>query len=91
LLCLFYENEVFKSTDFKYHLTDRQAPLLNEGLRRKLTPISAPAGFGKTTLLSEWTADFGFWPPPIKSILIPLINNPKASRLCCHRHHSSTA
>ena len=28
MLCLFYENEVFKSTDFKYHLTDRQAPLL---------------------------------------------------------------
>ncbi len=27
---------------------------LNEGLRRKLTLISAPAGFGKTTLLSEW-------------------------------------
>jgi LuxR family maltose regulon positive regulatory protein len=27
---------------------------LNSGLRRKLTLISAPAGFGKTTLLSEW-------------------------------------
>ena len=27
---------------------------LNEGLRRKLTLISAPAGFGKTTLVSEW-------------------------------------
>src|SRR2546429_6439838 len=27
---------------------------LNEGLHRKLTLISAPAGFGKTTLLSEW-------------------------------------
>ncbi len=36
---------------------------LNEGLRqnqgfgRKLTLISAPAGFGKTTLVSEWVAD----------------------------------
>ena len=32
---------------------------LNEGLYRKLTLISAPAGFGKTTLLSEWAADCG--------------------------------
>src|SRR5947209_18343931 len=27
---------------------------LNEGLHRKLTLIAAPAGFGKTTLISEW-------------------------------------
>ena len=27
---------------------------LNEGLNRRLTLISVPAGFGKTTLLSEW-------------------------------------
>ena len=33
-------------------LTER----LNEGLHRKLTLISAPAGFGKTTLLGEWVA-----------------------------------
>lgn len=31
-------------------LTDR----LNEGVKRQLTLISAPAGFGKTTLLGEW-------------------------------------
>src|SRR3981081_1881501 len=27
---------------------------LNEGLHRNLVLISAPAGFGKTTLVSEW-------------------------------------
>jgi LuxR family maltose regulon positive regulatory protein len=32
------------------HLVER----LNEGLNGKLTLTSAPAGFGKTTLLSEW-------------------------------------
>ena len=29
---------------------------LNEGLLRKLTLVSAPAGFGKTTVVSEWLA-----------------------------------
>jgi LuxR family transcriptional regulator, maltose regulon positive regulatory protein len=29
---------------------------LNEGLHRKLALISAPAGFGKTTVLSDWVA-----------------------------------
>jgi len=39
------------------HLVHR----LDEGLHlgRKLTLVSAPAGFGKTTLLSEWVADCG--------------------------------
>ena len=30
---------------------------LNQGLHGKLTLISAPAGFGKTTLVSEWLAE----------------------------------
>ena len=37
------------------HLVER----LNNGLNGKLTLISAPAGFGKTTLVSEWIADCG--------------------------------
>jgi LuxR family transcriptional regulator, maltose regulon positive regulatory protein len=37
-------------------LRPRLSARLNEGLHRKLTLISAPAGFGKTTLLSEWVA-----------------------------------
>src|SRR6266568_7794265 len=32
---------------------------LNEGLHRNLTLISAPAGFGKTTLVSEWVEGSG--------------------------------
>src|SRR5688500_15394915 len=34
-------------------LTER----LNEGLHRRLTLLSAPAGFGKTTLLASWLAE----------------------------------
>jgi ATP/maltotriose-dependent transcriptional regulator MalT len=30
------------------------AGLLNDGFAQKLTLLSAPAGFGKTTLLVEW-------------------------------------
>ncbi len=36
----------------RLHLAEQ----LNAGLRRKLTLISAPAGFGKTTLVAEWVA-----------------------------------
>jgi LuxR family maltose regulon positive regulatory protein len=39
-----------KNLVFRSRLVDR----LNAGLDKKLTLIAAPAGFGKTTLLSEW-------------------------------------
>jgi LuxR family maltose regulon positive regulatory protein len=42
-------------------LTER----LNEGLHRKLTLISAPAGFGKTTLVCEWVQAMRGATPPI--------------------------
>jgi LuxR family maltose regulon positive regulatory protein len=32
---------------------------LNQGLHRKLTLISTPAGFGKTTLTAEWLQKIG--------------------------------
>jgi LuxR family maltose regulon positive regulatory protein len=38
---------------------------LNKGLHRKLTIISAPAGFGKTTLVTEWLQAMGKATPPI--------------------------
>ena len=37
-----------------YVLRSRLLDRLNQGLDRKLTLVSAPAGFGKTTLVSEW-------------------------------------
>ncbi|HSB02290.1 MAG TPA: hypothetical protein VLE49_16690 [Anaerolineales bacterium] len=49
----------------KIVLRPRLVERLNEGLYRKLTLISAPAGFGKTTLVSEWVQALGSSTPPI--------------------------
>jgi LuxR family maltose regulon positive regulatory protein len=43
----------------KVVLRPRLIERLNEGLQRKLALISASAGFGKTTLVSEWVAGIG--------------------------------
>jgi LuxR family maltose regulon positive regulatory protein len=40
-------------------LRQRLLERLNAGLQRKLTLISAPPGFGKSTLLSAWVAGCG--------------------------------
>ena len=40
----------------KVVLRSRLIERLNEGMHHKLTLISAPAGFGKTALVSEWAA-----------------------------------
>ena len=37
-------------------LRPRLIERLEEGVHRRLTLLSAPAGFGKTTLISEWLA-----------------------------------
>jgi LuxR family transcriptional regulator, maltose regulon positive regulatory protein len=50
------------------HLIDR----LNEGLSGKLTLISAPAGFGKTTLVSEWVAGCGRLEPQVRAAWLSL-------------------
>ena len=45
---------------------------LNEGLYRKLTLISAPAGFGKTTLVSEWVAGCERLEPKVRAAWLSL-------------------
>ncbi|MCL7455455.1 MAG: hypothetical protein M8467_20665 [Anaerolineae bacterium] len=57
------------------NLVPRQRLLerLDEGLRRKLTLVSAPAGFGKTTLLAGWIQGLGAaGSPPVKVAWISL-------------------
>ncbi|HEX3053141.1 MAG TPA: hypothetical protein VHP83_20955, partial [Aggregatilineaceae bacterium] len=45
---------------------------LNEGLYRPLTIISAPAGFGKTTLVSEWIAGCEQISPTVRAAWLSL-------------------
>ena len=48
----------------KIVLRPRLIERLNDGMHRKLTLISAAAGFGKTTLVSEWIASLTPGPSP---------------------------
>jgi len=48
------------------------AARLDEGLKRKLTLVSAPAGFGKSTLVSEWIHRRGGGFPPAGATTAPL-------------------
>jgi LuxR family maltose regulon positive regulatory protein len=48
---------------------------LNAGLHRKLTLVSAPAGFGKTTLVSEWVQALDGTTPPIAIAWLSLDEN----------------
>ena len=53
----FSHQTLYPPASAKIVLRPRLIERLNEGLHgRKLTLISAPAGFGKTTLVSEWVA-----------------------------------
>jgi len=45
-------------TRLKLVYRDRLINKLNQGIHRKLSLISAPAGFGKTTLVTEWLDKF---------------------------------
>src|SRR5260370_41884571 len=45
---------------------------LNEDLQRKLALISAPAGFGKTTLISEWLASCEQLEPKVRAAWLSL-------------------
>ena len=40
-------------------LRQRLIEQLNAGVQRKLILVSAPAGYGKTTLISSWLQDTG--------------------------------
>jgi LuxR family maltose regulon positive regulatory protein len=54
--------ELLTTKQFRPHLRKRLVSRprlvesLNAGLGQKLTLIAAPAGYGKTTLLSEWVS-----------------------------------
>ncbi|MFI5694732.1 LuxR C-terminal-related transcriptional regulator [Kribbella sp. NPDC051586] len=53
---------------------------MSQGVRRPLTLVSAPAGFGKTMLLLSWEA-LGTWAGPVKHIAVDAADDPSAASL----------
>jgi len=50
----------------------RLVELLDRGLSSRLILVSAPPGFGKTTLVSEWVSNLGYHMPNIKCAWLSL-------------------
>ena len=61
-------------------LRPRLIERLNKGLHRKLTLVSAPAGFGKTTLVSAWVTSLST-EYPVPSTNTDPSNNTQSSKL----------
>jgi LuxR family transcriptional regulator, maltose regulon positive regulatory protein len=59
-------------------LRPRLLARLNEGLHRKVTLISASAGFGKTTLLSSWIDELRVASCELQANAAPPLQNPKS-------------
>ncbi|MER7251260.1 LuxR C-terminal-related transcriptional regulator [Kribbella sp. NPDC000426] len=58
----------------------RLLELVSQGIRRPLTLVSAPAGFGKTVLLVSWEA-LGTWAGPVKHICVDAADEQSAASL----------
>ena len=58
---------------------------LNEGLAagRRLTLVSAPAGFGKTTCISEWVSGLN---APVTWLSLEPSDDEPARHVLCHRN-----
>ncbi|GHO71468.1 LuxR family transcriptional regulator [Ktedonobacter sp. SOSP1-52] len=50
-------------------------PLLNAGLHQRVVLVSAPAGFGKTTLLASWVRSFAPGHPPVAWVSLDASDN----------------
>ena len=58
----------------------RLLDLVSQGVRRPLTLVCAPAGFGKTMLLLSWEA-LGTWPGPVRHLAVDAADEQSAASL----------